>query len=105
MYNMHHLWPNLQTRKKIFGKKILNVTTVQLFSNKKNIALWVFFNSFLFQLLIKSNYIPILWFATFYGLEMAPKIHNNSKFSKEQKMFANWAVDGKHYAFHENCLH
>ena len=42
-----------------------------------------FLGAFLFQPLIKGNYIPILWFVTFYSLEMAPKIHNNSKFSKE----------------------
>ena len=54
-----------------------------------------FFDAFLL-------YIPILWFATFYCLEMAPKIDNNSKFSKEQEIFANWAVDGEQYAFHEN---
>ena len=53
----------------------------------------------------KGKYIPILWFVTCYCLEMAPKIHNNSKFSKEQKKFANWAVDGAQYAFHENWLH
>ena len=64
-----------------------------------------FFDAFLFQPLIKGKYIPILWFVTFYCLEMAPKIHNNSKFSKEQEIFANWAVDGSHDAFHENWLH
>ena len=42
---------------------------------------------------------------TFYCLEMAPKIHNNSKLSKEQEIFANWAVDGAHDAFHENWSH
>ena len=44
-------------------------------------------------------------FFTFYCLEMDPKIHNNSKFSKGTEMFANWAVDGTHDAFHTNCLH
>ena len=63
-----------------------------------------FFYVFLFQTLIKGKHIPILWFVTCYYLEMAPKIHNNSKFSKEQKKFANWAVDGAQYAFHENWL-
>ena len=63
-----------------------------------------FFYVFLFHPLIKGKYIPILWFVTCYYLEMAPKIHNNSKFSKEQKKFANWAVDGAQYAFHENWL-
>ena len=27
-------------------------------------------------------------------LEMAPKIQNNSKFTKEQEMFENWTTDG-----------
>ena len=26
---------------------------------------------------------------------MAPKIENNSKFTKEQEMFANWTADGR----------
>ena len=65
-----------------------------------------FFYVFLFQLLIKGKYIVlILWFVTFFCLEMAPKIHNNSTFIKEQNIFANWAVDGEHDAFHENWLH
>ena len=63
-----------------------------------------FFDAFLFQSLIKGKY-SIYDFFTFYCLEMAPKIHNNSKFSKEQEMFPNWAVDGAHYAFHKNWLH
>ena len=50
------------------------------------------FYAFLFQPLIKGKYIPILWFITLYCLEMAPKIHNNSKFSRGQEMFANVAV-------------
>ena len=92
-------------QKKIFGKKILNVTTVKLFSNKKNQHLMGFFDAFLFQPLIKGKYITILWFITFYCFEMAPKIHNIPKFSKEQEIFANWDIDGAHYAFHENWLH
>ena len=64
-----------------------------------------FFDAFLFQPLIEGKYIPILWFVTFYCLKMSHKIHNNSKFSMEQEIFANWAVDGTHYAFQENWLH
>ena len=64
-----------------------------------------FFYSILLQTLIKDNFIPILWFVTFYCLEMPPKINNNSKFSNEQEILANLAVDGAHYAFHENWLH
>ena len=71
-------------QKKIFGKKVMNVTTVKLFSNKKSNVLWLFFDTFLFQPLIKGKYLPILWFVTFYCLEMAPKIHNNSKLSKNR---------------------
>ena len=86
------------------GKKILNVTTVKLFLIK-NQRFMGFFDAFLFQPLNKDKYIPILWFVPFYCLEMAPKIHNNSKLSKEQEIFANWAVDGAHDAFHKNWLH
>ena len=64
-----------------------------------------FFDAFLFQPLIKGKYIPTLWFDTFYCFEIAPKICNNSKFSKEQDIFANWAIDGSHDAFHKNWLH
>ena len=43
MHHVRHLRPNLQkTQKKIFGKKVLNVTTVMIFSNKKFNILWVF---------------------------------------------------------------
>ena len=35
---------------------------------------------------------------------MAPKVGKNSKFNKDQDIFANWTVDGAQYAFHENCL-
>ena len=80
----------------------MNVTTVKLFSNKKS-TFYGFFDAFLFQPSIKS--IPILWFVTFCCLEMAPKTHNNSRFIKEQEMFANWDLDGAHYAFYENWLH
>ena len=57
-----------------------------------------FFDDFLFQPLVKGKYIPILWFVTFYCLE----IHNDSKFRKEQEKFTNWVVDVAQYAFHEN---
>ena len=82
----------------------MNVTTVKLFSNKKE-RFMDFFDAFLSQCLIKGKYIPILWFVTCYYLEMAPKIHNIPKFSKEQEIFANWDIDGAHYAFHEHWLH
>ena len=88
----------------MFGKKALNVTTVMPFSIKKS-TFKGFFDAFLFQPLNKDKCIPILWFVTFYCLEMAPKIHNNSKFSKERKIFANWAIDGAHDTFHKNWLH
>ena len=35
---------------------------------------------------------------------MAPKVGKNSKFTKDQEIFANWIVDGAQYAFHENCF-
>ena len=46
-------------QKKNFGKKVLNVTTVNLFSNKKSTFSWIFY-AFLFQPLIKGKYVPIL---------------------------------------------
>ena len=64
-----------------------------------------FFDAFFFQPLIKGKYLPILWFVTFYCFDLAPKIHKNSKFSKEQEIFANWAIDGAHDAFHKSWLH
>ena len=70
-------------QKIIFGKKVLNVTTVKLISKKE------------FEPLIKGKNIPILRFVTFYYLELAPKIQNNSKFSKEQEIFANWTEECK----------
>ena len=72
-------------KKKFLGKKVLNVSTVKLFSNKKKQRFMGFFYAFLFQPLIKGKYLPILWFVTFYCLDMAPTIHKNSKFSKEQE--------------------
>ena len=33
-------------------------------------------------------------YGTRYCLKMAPKIHNNSEFTKKQNMFANCTVDG-----------
>ena len=64
-----------------------------------------FFDAFLFQPLIKGEYTPILWFVTFYCLKIAPKIQNNSRLSRAQEIFANWAVDGSPDAFHKNWLH
>ena len=50
----------------------------------------------MFNGFFKSLFVPtsnfILLFVTFYSLVMAPKIHNNSEFSKEQEIFENWAV-------------
>ena len=76
---------NLQ--KKLW-KKFLNVTTVKDFPNKKSTFMG-FFDAILSQCLIKGKYIPILWFVTFYCWDMAPKIHNNSKFSREQEIFTS----------------
>ena len=35
-------------------------------------------------------------------LETAPKIKNNSKFTKEQEMFANWTTDGAKHQLNKN---
>ena len=40
-----------------------------------------------------------------YCLKIAPRICNNSKFTKELEIFENWTVDGAQYAFHENWLY
>ena len=45
-------------QKKNFGKKVLNVTTVNLIKNSTFYGF--FFDAFLFQPLIKGNYVPIL---------------------------------------------
>ena len=45
--------------KKILVKKVLNVTTANLFSIKKNSTFKGVFDVFLFQSLIKSKYLPI----------------------------------------------
>ena len=65
---------------------------------------FVFFDAFSFQHLIKCNNLCNSWFVTCYCLKMAPKVGKNSKFTKDQEIFANWTVDGEQYAFHENCL-
>ena len=54
--------PICKHAKKFFGKKVLKVTTVNLFSNKRNQCFMGFFDAFLFQPLIKGEYTPILWF-------------------------------------------
>ena len=66
---------------------------------------WSFFDAFLFQPLNKVKYLSISWFINCYCLKIAPKTHNNSKFTKELEIFENWTVDGTQYAFHKNWLY
>ena len=63
------------------------------------------FNAIPFQLLSKGNWLCHSWFVTHYCLKKDPKVGKNSKFTKDQEIFANWTVDGAQYAFHENCLY
>ena len=48
----------------------------------------------IFVSLIKETYVSSCWLVTFYCLKMVPRIKNNSKFTKEQEMFAQWTIDG-----------
>ena len=41
----------------------------------------------------KGKYLFISWFVTCYCLKMAPKIDNNSKFTRKLEIFAKWTVD------------
>ena len=75
-YNVHHLWPNLQKCKNVFGKKILNVTTVKLLLENKIQCFWGFIDAVLFQTLFKSQHSSISQFFTYYCLKMASKIGN-----------------------------
>ena len=71
----------------------------------KNATFYGVFDAFLFQHLIKGNWLCNSRFVTCYCLKMAPKVGKNSKFTKDQGIFADWTVDGAQYAFHENCLY
>ena len=51
------------------------------------------------QTLIKGN---LYSFATCYWLKMAPKVSNDSKFPKEQEMFAFCTIDGTNHQFNKN---
>ena len=63
-----------------------------------------FFYVFLFQTLIKGKHIPILWFVTCYYLVWPLKFEITQNLVRNKKKFANWAVDGVQYAFHEIWL-
>ena len=58
--------------KTYFWKKCFECNYCKAISIKKINVSWVFFDAFLFQPLNKDIYIPILWFVTFYCLEMTP---------------------------------
>ena len=80
----------------------MNVTSLKLFPRIKIQCFWGFFDAFLFQPLNKGKYLSISWFVTCSRLKIAPKICNNSKFTKELEIFENWTVEVAKYAFHEN---
>ena len=105
MHIVLHLQSNLQTCKLFYGKNILNVTTVNLFSKIKIQCFFGVFDANLFQSLIKGKYVSISWFVTCYWLKIARKIHIDWKFTKELEIFENWTLDGTQNAFHENWLY
>ena len=88
-------------KKEIWEKDI----ECKTFSTLKIQCFLCFFDVFPFQPLISGNYLHNSWFVTCYCLKMAPKVGKNSKFTKDQEIFANWTIDGAQYAFHENCLY
>jgi hypothetical protein len=45
---------------------------------------------------------PFAGLLLYFVLETAPKIKNNSKFTKEQEMFANWTTDGAKHQLNKN---
>ena len=105
IHNVCHLQSNLETCKKKLWKKDFECKYCKDISKIKiQCVLW-FFDAFLFQPLIKGNCLSNSWFVTCHCLKMAPKVGKNSKFIKDQEIFANWTVDGAQYAFHENCLY
>ena len=60
IYAVRHLQTNLQTcKKKIWEKKILNVTTVKLLLKNKIQYFWVFLISFCCKLYLKANMHPL----------------------------------------------
>ena len=65
---------------------------------------WEFFDAFLFPPLIKGKKLFIGWLVTCYCMQMVPKIHNKSKFTKEEEILANWTIDGEHHLFYKNWL-
>ena len=91
--------------KKSYGKKILNVNIVKTFPKIKIQCFFGFFDGFPFQPLIKVNCLSNSWFVTCYCLKKASKVGKNSKFTKDQEIFANRIVDGAQYVFHENCFY
>jgi hypothetical protein len=87
-----HLQCNLRTCKNIWGKKRLNIHTVKLFS-KNNSMFGGFLTRFCFNLYLKVNNYPLDDFLLVVAWKWSPKICNNSKFTKEYDMFANWTVE------------
>ena len=95
---------NLEKCKKKSWKKDSECKYCKDIFNIKIQCFLCFFDVFPFQPLISGNYLHNSWFVTCYCLKMAPKVGKNSKFTKDQEIFANWTVDGAQYAFHENYL-
>ena len=105
IHNVCHLQSNLETCKKKLWKKDFECKYCKDISKIKIQCFLCFFDAFPFQPLIKGNCLSNSWFVTCHCLKMAPKVGKNSKFTRDQEIFANWTVDGAQYAFHENCLY
>ena len=71
--------------KKDYGKKILNANIVKTFPKSKFNVFCVFYDAFLFQPLIKGNYLSNSWFVTCYCLKKASKVGKNSKFTRTKR--------------------
>ena len=82
----------------------LNVSTVKLRSKFYFQCFWGFFDAILLWPLIKSTFLSICWFGTLVFAWVWPlKLElRNSKFTKEQEKFANWAIDGAQHQFSKN---
>ena len=105
IHNVCHLQSNLETCKKKLWKKDFECKYCKDISKIKIQCFFGFFDGFPFQPLIKVNCLSNSWFVTCYCLKKASKVGKNSKFTKDQEIFANRIVDGAQYVFHENCFY
>jgi hypothetical protein len=86
-----------------FGKKFKCIYCKAIFIILFSIF-WGFFDAFLFFPLVKGKKLIFGWLVICYCIQMVSKICNNSKFTKEKEIFANWTIDGAHHLFNKNWL-